>query len=629
MWLRYGAAVATTLLTIVSGAAALVDVVMTWRSRNREPSTDEQLAEAAQALAREVRTQWEAEAGRRLLQDAGELTVRWRTGADSGDLREIVTSYADEPRRLVVVGEPGSGKTGLCLLLTLEILRRPDPPTVPVILQVSSWDPTENLYAWLIRSITEQYPFLGDEVRYGRDAVRDLVRRQRILPVLDALDEMAEHRRAGALAAITRDARPGEPFVLTCRTAEFEGANAAGVVRDTQVVRLLPVDSEAAADYLHEAASDVGLDRWEALLVRLAADDGPVAEVLRTPLMLFLARTAYAHPDSDPGELLALPDARQVEERLLDLFPRQVFATRPPSPLSDVPRPARQWDPADAERWLAFLAKHSEREIAWWRMRNLVPLRWFVSRSIAVGAVTCTPLGWLLFALFGNPWLGVLVGFVVGVCSSAALSLVPADPPRRFVPRLLRRRELGRELAFGLIGAIVGGVAVGLLYGAGYGIAIGLVFGLAFGLVRRFTEPTEAGEAATPIGMLRSDRLAVCYAAGLGAVVGAVVGAVMGGVVGADTRGLVIDIDNPFLLGLLGGVVGAGIGAGGLGLVVQATSAWGRFITTRVWLAQRGAAPLRLMAFLEDAHRLGVLRQLGPYYQFRHALLQDRLAVRW
>lgn len=631
MWLRYGAAVTTTLLTIISGAAALVDVVAAWRFRagQRGASTDEQLEEAAQALAREVRTQWEAEAGRRLLQDVGELTVRWRTGADSGDLGEIVTSYADQPRRLVVVGEPGSGKTGLCLLLTLEILRQPDPPTVPVILQVSSWDPTENLYAWLIRSVAEQYPFLGNEVRYGPTAVRDLVKRQRILPVLDALDEMAEHRRADALAAITRDARPGEPFVLACRTAEFDDANAAGVVRDTQVVRLLPVDSATAADYLHEAASDIGIDRWEPLLTRLTADGGPVTEALRTPLMLFLARTAYAHPDSDPSELLALPSAREVEERLLDLFPRQVFATRPPSPLSDVPRPVRHWDPADAERWLAFLAKHSEREIAWWRLRHLVPLRVLVSRAVLFGALTCTPLGWLLFALFGNPWLGVVVGCVVGVVSSVALTLVPSDPPRRFVPRLLRRRELGRDLGFGVIGAVVGGVAVGLLYGAGYGIAIGLVFGLTFGLVRRFTEPTEAGEAATPIGMLRSDRLAVFYAAGLGALVGAVVGAVMGGVVGADTRGLVIDVDNPFLLGLLGAVVGGGIGAGGLGLVVQATSAWGRFITTRVWLAQRGSAPLRLMAFLDDAHRLGVLRQLGPYYQFRHALLQDRLAGRW
>ncbi len=31
----------------------------------------------------------------------------------------------------------------------------------------------------------------------------------------------------------------------------------------------------------------------------------------------------------------------------------------------------------------------------------------------------------------------------------------------------------------------------------------------------------------------------------------------------------------------------------------------------------------QLISFLDDAHRRGVLRQVGAVYQFRHALLQD------
>jgi hypothetical protein len=59
---------------------------------------------------------------------------------------------------------------------------------------------------------------------------------------------------------------------------------------------------------------------------------------------------------------------------------------------------------------------------------------------------------------------------------------------------------------------------------------------------------------------------------------------------------------------------------------VHATSVWGNFVTTRVWLAYTRQTPLQLMTFLEDAHKLGVLRQVGAVYQFRHALLQERLA---
>ncbi|TWP54024.1 hypothetical protein FKR81_00165 [Lentzea tibetensis] len=44
-------------------------------------------------------------------------------------------------------------------------------------------------------------------------------------------------------------------------------------------------------------------------------------------------------------------------------------------------------------------------------------------------------------------------------------------------------------------------------------------------------------------------------------------------------------------------------------------------------LARAGSPPRALMSFLDDAHRLGLLRAVGPIYQFRHAELQDNLAA--
>ncbi|MFF4259734.1 hypothetical protein ACFY1L_52135 [Streptomyces sp. NPDC001663] len=44
--------------------------------------------------------------------------------------------------------------------------------------------------------------------------------------------------------------------------------------------------------------------------------------------------------------------------------------------------------------------------------------------------------------------------------------------------------------------------------------------------------------------------------------------------------------------------------------------------------ATRRRLPFGLMPFLDDAHRLGLLRAVGPEYQFRHAEFQDHLA-RW
>lgn len=635
MWIRYGAATATTLLTVLSGTAALTQTIVKWPGRRRVASSREQLDRAAEALAWEVRTQWEAEASRRQLVDTDWLPVRWRSECGqashaSGDLDELISSYVSNPRRMVVLGAPGSGKTGFCVSLTLELLDRTAGARVPVLLQISTWNPADNLHGWLIRTILQDYPFLADEERYGASAVRDMLTQHRILPVLDGLDEIAEDQRAAALSAIERDARGAEALVLTSRSREFEAASLAGVLRNAEIARLLPVEAKAAADYLREGARGAEADRWEPVLSVLAGGgDAPLVLALQTPLMLFLARAAYADTGSDPAELLGLHDVRRIEEHLLDAFTRGVFARRPPSPLATVARPVRDWDPVQAERWLAFLARNCGREIAWWRLYRLMPQRVRVIMGVLFGGLACVPLGVLMFALFGRPEFGAELGLAVGASGGAALSFVPPEAPRRFVPRPLRGYELARDLVFGAIGALVGGIVVGVLWGPGYGVAIGLVFGLAFGLVHRFTRPTEPREAVTPAGLLRGDRVAVLYAAALGGVTGTLVGAVMGGIVGGTaTRGLVIHITNPILVGLLGAAVGALLGACGLGLVAQSPSASGVFSVAEIWLALRGATPLRLMTFLEDAHQLGVLRQAGPYYQFRHAALQDRLALR-
>jgi hypothetical protein len=61
-------------------------------------------------------------------------------------------------------------------------------------------------------------------------------------------------------------------------------------------------------------------------------------------------------------------------------------------------------------------------------------------------------------------------------------------------------------------------------------------------------------------------------------------------------------------------------------LIALAATCWPYYSLARLRFALSGQLPWRLQAFLADAHRLGVLRQAGAVYQFRHANLQQRLA---
>jgi len=109
----------------------------------------------------------------------------------------------------------------------------------------------------------------------------------------------------------------------------------------------------------------------------------------------------------------------------------------------------------------------------------------------------------------------------------------------------------------------------------------------------------------------------------VGALAGGRVGEDLGGRVdglAAEWAGLIVGLLLGLLLGLLIALVLGAVTGLGLGLP------WFWYQLTRAGLAITGHLPWRLMTFLSDAHRIGVLRQVGPRYQFRHARLQDRLA---
>lgn len=77
-------------------------------------------------------------------------------------------------------------------------------------------------------------------------------------------------------------------------------------------------------------------------------------------------------------------------------------------------------------------------------------------------------------------------------------------------------------------------------------------------------------------------------------------------------------------VGLLTGALCAG--ALKIEFLAQNDPATGGARLAFTYLCLRWHTPLRLMRFLEDATDCGVLRTVGPTYQFRHARLQDRLA---
>ncbi|MEU8631845.1 BTAD domain-containing putative transcriptional regulator [Amycolatopsis sp. NPDC048633] len=630
---------------------------------------------AVTELAEAVTWQWRAEAELRSLHRPQPIVLRWsavaRPGKPAlrGDLDDIAETFEALPvRQLVVLGDPGSGKSVLALMLTLELLRTRAPGTpVPVLLSLASWDPRrEHLDRWLAGRLADNHPALLNAREYGPDAPTRLVLGGHVVPVLDGLDEMPTDLRVAALDALDQAVAVGRALVLTCRSAEYEQVTreAGTVLGAATVVRLEPVARQEALTYL----SARGSDRWLPVADRLRRDpDAPLARVLRTPLMVDLARIGYGRAGADPAELLAAEDAGALEGQLLDSFVPNAYAQVPQPPgRNPKTSPSGRYTAAQATRWLGFLARHLDRarsrDLAWWQLYRAVPTRTRASLVGVLIAVFFVVAGWL----DDGPALAAIYGLSFG--GAGYLTHRFGRPPE---PLRTELRFAGATRKFA--GRFAIGAVVGVLLGLGWSLATGLVvflalvFGLVFAVHVWLAKPVDASRVSSPGTILRNERTgAIALTASFFVSLGLFDG--MAFAFTAQTRFLpVLGGRYDVALGIAGGVAGASFGwfmargvaavcyglagviaggqvfpaatnpvlpvvvglffGGGIGLVVLVTRAWGNYFVHHVWLAATGRLPWRLMHFLDDAHRRGVLRQTGGVYQFRHARVQERLAA--
>jgi hypothetical protein len=603
-------------------------------------------------------SQWRVEAATRGLLDPQPLRVHWDARFDLADHPEnvgaVVTGLSDEitsfaatfsqlpSRRLVIVGGAGSGKTTLALLLLLALLEQSAPGPVPVLFSLASWDPArEHLLTWLAHRLDQDFVGLR-AAAYGAGAVRDLVNAGRILPILDGLDEMPESLRPYALTAINRALPSASPIVLTCRTAEYEAAVRKGdVITAAALIEAQPVRPDEAAFWIRSGIPPYRMSLWEPVFNHLRSEpDCPLAQALTTPLAVWLVRAVFSRPDRDPTELtdtnrFATPT--MIENHLLDVLILTLINGSEVAPYGMSDAAGRGADD-DARRYLVFLAAHltrlGTRDFAWWELhRALHPIVPRLVIGLAVGL-----FAGLLAEIVSGPRTGLLIGISAGIIS-AFLSSSSASPPgyASFRKRSWKRISLCR-FAEQLAGGLLAGVALGLFavykggrvpgpLGAvvttsvartfGTGLVAGLGGGAVIGVVELLRTPAESDMPTSPSSTFSSDRRLTLIA---GLVI-TVIASIFSGLLYGFASGLLFGVAAGLATVVITGIGGAFVGRK---LTVRA---WPMFIITVIVLSATKKTPRRLMRFLEEAYRLGILRRVGAVYQFRHARLQDRLAA--
>lgn len=534
-------------------------------------------------------------------------STRWeaRRGYGVGlPLRNAVEDYTDDVQHsLLILGQPGSGTTTTLLTLARELIARaagsPVQP-LPVVFNLSSWaGPEQSLAAWLENELSAKYQIPG---KIGRGWLEH----NRLLLLLDGLDEVAEARRTSCVEAINRFIReiglPG--LAVCCRLDQYQELSVKLALN--AAISLRPLTDAQIDGYVQDAGAALGGLR------SALCDDPALRELARSPLMLNLMCLAYR--DHGAQELRGGGSEGDRPRHLFATYIDRMFARRG--------KPELAYPRERTLAWLSWVARRlSERSRTMILMEDLQPgwlstgaQRWayLIGLSLVLGLLigSANIAYWSTSALTPGEG-GLNYGEIIGSISFSietveSLGWSPAIAWRGALLELLGGLAVG---AFAFLPTIEISHAQKLILLAGFG-TVGLALGaLLGGLEPRVFE----GKTATNQGIRFSLRMAALMglnALWLVAIVWAF--AKLGGFEGAAGLQAILGFVAGMFMALF-------LWYGGIDVL--------KHYVLRAVLTASGQVPWNLGRLLDHARDLNLMQRVGNGYIFVHRRLLEHLAV--
>jgi hypothetical protein len=353
---------------------------------------------------------------------------------------------------LLILGEPGSGKSTTLLDLARTLLDRAEKDIkerVPIVLNLSSWK-KQPLTEWMSDELWEKY-------RVPRKIARPWLQKNYLLPLLDGLDEVETSLQPDCVTAINVFIEQFNPpgLVVCCRLNEYLWLPER--LKLNGAICLEPLSEDEVDEYLASGGTKL------AALRQAISTDPVLQELAETPLMLSIMSLAF---QGAGGSDLVRQNGDSPEERrkqIFRLYVEQMFQRKGTASLL--------FPKEKTIRWLLWLAstmrEHSQSVFL---LEGLQP-GWLGTRAkrAAYGGVVALSVG-LIFWLI-SAWT---------LDSSTRLSILLAVA---VVLGCWSKSPLENGVMSGSIAGLSNGLIEGLSYGMGLGPLTGLINGLDFALL--------------------------------------------------------------------------------------------------------------------------------------------------
>lgn len=228
---------------------------------------------------------------------------------------DIIEIFNQSTRALLILGEPGSGKTTTLLDLAKKLIEKAEQDIsiepIPVVFNLSSWGTSKFLFDWLVKELSDKY-------QIPKKIGKSWLEQNRILPLLDGFDEIAEAYRQNCVNSINEFiGNYGLPGLVVCsRITEYTRLPVR--LKLNAAICVQPLTNKQIDQYLKLA---IGKDQS---LKNLLKKDNLLYGLAKTPL--FLSILCVAHRSSpDEVKNLSADSSEEYTQKIFDIYFRRIL----------------------------------------------------------------------------------------------------------------------------------------------------------------------------------------------------------------------------------------------------------------------------------------------------------------
>ena len=411
-----------------------------------------------------------------------------------------ITGQISDGQTLLILGEPGSGKTIALLQLAKRLIEQTQQDMtkpIPVIFNLSSWgEKQQPLEEWLIEELKDKYQV---PKAWSKPWIKD----QQLTLLLDGLDEVkAEHRNAcvRAINKFIADYYLETEIVVCSRIKDYEALVERLLLNSSICIQ--PLSKLQLLDFL-ENADDSLLG-----LKSVIEQDDEIAEFAQTPLILNMMTWTYQGWSEEQCQI----QFRIAANRKFNLFESYIEKNLAQE------NKAEKYSEYQILEWLIYLGKRmaQESKIIFlieklqpnllqsriskiiYRAGNFLLIFRIVGLTVGVtdGIIYSMVRGSINWPIYGvidrlieKLFLALIEGFITGLIYGLIYSLIAEYSPEIKLFEQMSwswqraKSKVTREISLGLIFGILAGFLTGLIFGIIRGISLGIIYGLILGLI--------------------------------------------------------------------------------------------------------------------------------------------------